>query len=73
MAVMDKSISERCNGCGICLAVCPKDVFRLNKSTKTAIVKYPQDCVACGSCEEFCPRNCLEVYLNELMNVPSPY
>ena len=73
MFVVDKAIQECCNGCGICVAICPKDVFRINESTKKAIIKYPEDCVACTSCEEFCPRDCIEVYLNQPRNVPPPY
>ena len=73
MFVVDTAIQERCTGCGICVAICPQDVFRINESTKKAIIKYPEDCVSCTSCEEFCPRDCIEVYLNQPRNVPPPY
>lgn len=73
MGVIDKSIQECCNGCGICVAICPQDVFRIDKDTKKAIIKYPDDCVACASCESFCPLNCIEVTLHQPREVPSPY
>jgi len=73
MAVLDKSISERCNGCGICVAICPQDVFRLEEDKRKAVIKYLDDCVSCGICKSFCPRNCLEVTLERLKKAPLPY
>jgi NAD-dependent dihydropyrimidine dehydrogenase PreA subunit len=72
MVVRDKSILERCNGCGICISCCPQDVFRLNEQTKKAIIKYPDDCVACWSCEDYCPCDCLTVTQERSREVPSP-
>lgn len=72
MAIQDKAIQERCNGCGICLACCPQDVFRIDSATKKAIIAYPDDCVACWGCEDFCPRDCLQVTPERNIPVPSP-
>ncbi len=70
MAVRDKAIQERCNGCGICLACCPQDVFRIEQ--KKAVIVYNADCVACWGCEDFCPCDCLEVTPERLHPIPSP-
>ncbi len=52
---------DKCNGCGICVACCPMDVLRLDKTAKKAVIQYPKDCVACWGCESFCPRGCFDV------------
>lgn len=68
--VVDEAI---CNGCGICVAICPEDVLRLDKSRKKAVIKYPNDCVACFVCESYCPVQCIEVSAEWGREVPSPY
>jgi NAD-dependent dihydropyrimidine dehydrogenase PreA subunit len=72
MAVTNKSISERCNGCGICVALCPQDVFRMDEIKHKAVIKYLEDCVACGICKPFCPRDCLDVTLERYKKAPPP-
>ena len=62
-----------CTGCGICVAICPQDVLRMDETSKKAVITYPQDCVACWGCEFFCPVNCIEVLEPRAMEVPSPY
>ena len=37
---------EWCKGCGICVAVCPKNVLELDKKDK-AVAARKQDCIAC--------------------------
>ena len=49
-----------CKGCGICVAVCPKNVLELNSKEK-AVVARKQDCIACQLCEEICPDLAIEV------------
>ena len=45
---------EWCKGCGICIAVCPKNVLELDKKDK-AVAARKQDCIACQLCEQICP------------------
>lgn len=50
-----------CNGCGICVNSCPMDVFRLDRETRMAIIKYPEDCMLCGWCLVDCPEAAVTV------------
>lgn len=45
---------ERCKGCGICAAFCPKKVLAVSHLEKIQVV-HPEDCIACGQCELRCP------------------
>ena len=46
-------ITEGCNGCGACLAVCPQGCISLS----AANAKIEQShCLRCGDCLEACPR-----------------
>ena len=46
--------SERCKGCGICAAFCPKKVLAISTLGQIEIVNG-NDCIACGQCELRCP------------------
>ncbi|WP_448596029.1 4Fe-4S dicluster domain-containing protein [Thermoflexus hugenholtzii] len=56
---------ERCLGCGLCVRVCPLDVFRMierdGRRKPVARAIYPEDCMSCFICEEYCPADCLYV------------
>jgi len=59
--------AERCKGCGLCIAACPKKVLalsgRLNRSGyDTAHVERPEDCIGCAACAMTCPEVAIEVY-----------
>ena len=43
-----------CKGCGICIEMCPTDVFTAEEGTGKAVVAYPERCTACGMCELYC-------------------
>ena len=70
---IDNIAQEICNGCGICVAICPQDVIRMDENTKKAAIKYRDDCVACWACEVFCPVECIEVSLPRTRKMPSPW
>ena len=45
---------ERCKGCGICAAFCPKQVLKVDELGKITIVNADA-CIVCGQCELRCP------------------
>ncbi len=51
---------DDCSGCGMCVKICPMDVFRLNEE-KVAIAAYPDDCMLCGQCILDCPEQIIDV------------
>ncbi|MBI4322444.1 MAG: 4Fe-4S binding protein [Chloroflexi bacterium] len=64
---------ELCNGCKICVDVCPEDVLRMRDEDRKAQIRYPQDCVACLLCEYFCPVKAIEVTVDKARPVPPAY
>ena len=58
---------NKCNGCGVCVDICPVDVFRLNDETKLAEARYETDCWYCGVCEGDCPTQAISVCLPYLV------
>jgi len=51
--------TETCNGCGMCVKVCPHDVFEL--SGKKAGIINRDYCMECGACALNCPTNAISV------------
>ena len=49
-----------CKGCGICIAMCPKNVLELDRKEK-AVAARLEDCIACQLCEQICPDLAIEV------------
>lgn len=45
---------ERCKGCNICVAFCPKQVLALDTLGKVQVVQ-DEACIVCGQCELRCP------------------
>lgn len=51
---------NKCIGCGICIDVCPHEVFELADKGKVSI-KDKDSCMECGACALNCPVNAVEV------------
>ena len=45
---------KRCKGCGICAALCPKQVLAISELGQV-LVRNLEECIACGQCELRCP------------------
>ena len=59
---MIKSIeTDLCNGCGVCVLICPMDVIRLDEKNKKAYIAYVEDCQSCLLCEVECPMGAIYV------------
>lgn len=49
----------RCIGCGMCVAVCPHGVFRLEN--RVAAIADRDGCMECGACAKNCPTAAISV------------
>jgi 2-oxoglutarate ferredoxin oxidoreductase subunit delta len=63
---LEKHIINRdwCKGCGICVAMCPKNVLELDSEGKAVAVRI-EDCIVCQLCEQICPDLAIEVVATE--------
>jgi NAD-dependent dihydropyrimidine dehydrogenase PreA subunit len=50
---------EKCKGCGMCINVCPHEVF-IMKEDKVQIADK-DSCMECGACANNCPFSAIEV------------
>lgn len=65
MTVTSKTLifiaSDRCKGCGLCIAFCPEGVLCLdqknlnNKGYHPVLITDSEDCIGCGNCAQMCP------------------
>ncbi len=51
--------SEKCVGCGMCVQVCPHQVFAL--SEKKAQIINKDSCMECGACATNCAFSAIDV------------
>jgi NAD-dependent dihydropyrimidine dehydrogenase PreA subunit len=50
---------EKCNGCKMCLIVCPHAVFGYEE--RKAFIRDLDACMECGACEMNCPEGAISV------------
>ncbi len=59
---------DRCKGCGLCVAVCPKAVLELDGSIVDLLGYHPvrlidaAGCTSCALCARICPDAVFTVY-----------
>ncbi len=51
--------AEQCNGCGVCVDVCPHAVFEMDG--RLAVLVRPQACMECGACQRNCIKGAIRV------------
>jgi len=51
---------QKCDGCGICVNVCPAQAIFIQKGK--AVID-PQKCVNCGICAQRCPQKAIQFQL----------
>jgi 2-oxoglutarate ferredoxin oxidoreductase subunit delta len=60
--------ADRCKGCALCVAVCPKHVLALDMSTVNGLGYHPVQltdasaCTSCALCARICPDAVFAVY-----------
>jgi NAD-dependent dihydropyrimidine dehydrogenase PreA subunit len=68
--LFDESV---CNGCNICVEVCPMDILGPNpENNKPPLVLYGDECRYCGACWIRCPhskRHALKIVVPPSMRV----
>jgi NAD-dependent dihydropyrimidine dehydrogenase PreA subunit len=50
---------DKCTGCGMCLVVCPHNVFAMNR--RHASIENRDACMECGACARNCPSAAVSV------------
>jgi 2-oxoglutarate ferredoxin oxidoreductase subunit delta len=51
---------ELCKVCGICVALCPEQVFDRNELGQPVVARLA-DCTACAFCERHCPDFAVDI------------
>jgi adenylylsulfate reductase subunit B len=54
---------EQCILCGICVDICPEDVFYGSEKAKVPWVTYPDECYHCAACVIDCPTDAIWLYI----------
>jgi 2-oxoglutarate ferredoxin oxidoreductase subunit delta len=44
-----------CKACGICMALCPRQVLGTEEVAQKVVLIAPENCNGCGLCELYCP------------------
>jgi len=52
-------VQDKCIGCGMCMIVCPHEVFSMD--TDHVQIENRDACMECGACARNCPANALFV------------
>lgn len=58
---------SECKGCGVCVDICPRNVFELQENSKkdtdekTSIPTSEEACIMCLVCIEACDRDCISI------------
>jgi len=58
--MIEQIVAERCTACGLCIQVCPTNVFS-GKAGELPLIARQQDCQTCFMCELYCRADALFV------------
>ena len=59
---------DLCNGCGKCIEVCPKDVFKQNENGKVSVVEPFLCIVGCCFCKSACDPEAIMMPRREILD-----
>ncbi|UCF50657.1 MAG: 4Fe-4S binding protein [Thermoplasmatales archaeon] len=62
----------KCNGCQLCIKVCPCEAIEFKKKEKKIKI-YIARCCFCSQCNDICPVNCLTMSDEFLLADTDPY
>jgi len=51
----------RCDGCGLCVDICPSDIMHIDETNRRAKNIEPNFCWECYSCVKACPNHAIDV------------
>ncbi|MEW5955555.1 MAG: 4Fe-4S binding protein [Candidatus Micrarchaeota archaeon] len=52
---------DKCTGCGVCVKVCPMNIYEM-KNGKTSVKPGAEDdCIQCHACEVNCPVKAITI------------
>ena len=51
----------RCDGCGMCVDICPSDIMHIDPKLRRAVNIEPHMCWECYSCVKACDQNAIDV------------
>jgi 2-oxoglutarate ferredoxin oxidoreductase subunit delta len=68
---INENLCKGADGCGICLALCPKDVFKIAERLTVRGIRLPvveriTACTKCDNCVIYCPDMAIVVRLEEV-------
>jgi 2-oxoglutarate ferredoxin oxidoreductase subunit delta len=68
---INENLCKGADGCGICLALCPKDVFKIAerltaRGIRLPVVEKVTACTKCENCVIYCPDMAVVVRLQEV-------
>ncbi len=68
---INETLCKGADGCGICLALCPRDVFKIAERLTARGIRLPvvekiTACTKCENCMIYCPDMAIVVKLEEV-------
>ena len=66
---------DKCVACGVCIEVCPHNVFAMKETSIE--IQHKDRCIECGACAKNCPTEalfvksgvgCAQAYINSFFN-----
>ena len=52
--------TKRCKRCGLCVTICPKQVYSQNAADEV-LIDHLDQCIVCMMCQNVCPDFAIEV------------